>query len=111
MTSLMGGFPWNEYNWHRRSNQYLLDRQFGYFRHDGNRPVQATPVYPYVDGVDLPYGNKQSVVLIEDCCLVARKLTYLALGPSYQEATFQKQRRHRSSTFRLATKASHEVFR
>jgi hypothetical protein len=73
MTSLIGGFPWNEYNWHRRNNQYLLDRQFGYFRHDGNRPVQPTPVYPYVDGVDLPYGNKPAGVDGLDGGLMSRR--------------------------------------
>jgi hypothetical protein len=48
---LMGGFLWNEYNWHHRN---LLDHQLGYFHHDGNRPVQPTPVYPRLDRVDLP---------------------------------------------------------
>jgi hypothetical protein len=51
---MMGGRLWNEYNWHYMNR---FNRQPGYFRHDGNRPVQPTPVYPYWP-VDRPYSNR-----------------------------------------------------
>jgi hypothetical protein len=52
---LMDGFPLKGYN----GNQ-VLDRQFGYYHHDGKPPVQQPAAYPYVN-LGYPLYAEESV--------------------------------------------------